>query len=203
MSFALQWLLLTYYRLGTSMNPAFTLWDALLDRVITSYPEFLQTVANAILNTLITGSASRLADERQDAEQEGLYLWLQHLFARYERGSIDAYRSMSAELMKQCCLHPGFWTRKLGKDALAAADNDFVDAWEDLFKASALPDVGEMILEVESDALGPAGEDGLDSQDQMDVDVVVARRKSQAESSAGGGWRRAVIAPNVPIGVVG
>ncbi|RMY93090.1 hypothetical protein D0862_09324 [Hortaea werneckii] len=175
--------------LGSAMGPAITLWSGLLDLLATTIPDFrLALIRHALSVLSSTDAASPNPD--QDADAEGLYLWTRHfLDSEGERGAVLALR--------WCCLYPGYWTRKLGEDILARGDEEFVHVWKGLFESSALRDVGSS-----------ASEAGT-SQSQLEVELNGSQDRVGRESSGSGsnelgsgGWRRAVVPPSVPMGVV-
>ncbi|RMY46742.1 hypothetical protein D0863_15783 [Hortaea werneckii] len=175
--------------LGSAMGPAITLWSSLLDLLATSIPDFRPTLIRHALSVLsFADAASAKAD--QDADAEGVYLWTRHfLESEGERGAVLALR--------WCCLYPGYWTRKLGEDILAGSDDEFVHVWKGLFESSALRDADPVTSEAGT------------SQSQQEVELNGSqdgvRRGSSVSSPTelgSGGWRRAVVPPSVPIGVV-
>ncbi|GAB1737898.1 hypothetical protein NU219Hw_g2370t1 [Hortaea werneckii] len=175
--------------LGSAMGPAITLWSGLLDLLGTTIPDFrLALIRHALSVLSSTDAASPNPD--QDADAEGLYLWTRHfLDSEGERGAVLALR--------WCCLYPAYWTRKLGEEILARGDEEFVHVWKGLFESSALGDVGSVVSE------------GGTSQSKLEVELNGSddgvRRESSGSGSnelGSGGWRRAVVPPSVPIGVV-
>ncbi|KAI7068862.1 hypothetical protein KC365_g16711 [Hortaea werneckii] len=175
--------------LGSAMGPAITLWSSLLDLLATTIPDFRLTLIRHALSVLSSADAAS-AKADQDADAEGLYLWTrQFLESEGERGAVLALR--------WCCLYPGHWTRKLGEDILARSDDEFVHVWKGLFESSALRDAGSVTSEAGT------------SQSQQEVELNGSQdgvRRGSSVSSAtelgSGGWRRAVVPPSVPIGVV-
>lgn len=89
--------------------------------------------------------------------------------------------------MKQCCLHPGYWSYKTGQALLEEGDSEFVDAWADLLEASA-------VKSPEADDTG------------MDVDVAggdTPRSSNEGRPAAESqSWRIALMPASLPIGVV-
>ncbi|RMY44933.1 hypothetical protein D0865_10237 [Hortaea werneckii] len=175
--------------LGSAMGPAITLWSSLLDLLATTIPDFRPTLIRHALSVLSSADAAS-AKADQDADAEGLYLWTRHfLESEGERGAVLALR--------WCCLYPGYWTRKLGHDILVRSDDEFVHVWKGLFESSTLRDADAVASEaVPSESQQEVEMNG--SQDGMHGDCSV----SGSNELGSGGWRRAVIPPSVPIGVV-
>ncbi|KAI7201740.1 hypothetical protein D0869_12302 [Hortaea werneckii] len=175
--------------LGSAMGPAITLWSSLLDLLATSIPDFRPTLIRHALSVLSSADAAS-AKADQDADAEGLYLWTRHfLESEGERGAVLALR--------WCCLYPGYWTRKLGEDIVARSDDEFVHVWKGLFESSALRDADPVVSEaVPSERQQEVEMNG--SQDGVRGDISV----SGSNELGSGGWRRAVVPPSVPIGVV-
>ncbi|RMY30688.1 hypothetical protein D0866_07831 [Hortaea werneckii] len=175
--------------LGSAMGPAITLWSSLLDLLATSIPDFRPTLIRHALSVLSSADAAS-AKADQDADAEGLYLWTRHfLESEGERGAVLALR--------WCCLYPGYWTRKLGEDIVARSDDEFVHVWKGLFESSALRDADPVVSEaVPSERQQEVEMNG--SQNGVRGDISV----SGSNELGSGGWRRAVVPPSVPIGVV-
>ncbi|KAI7100509.1 hypothetical protein KC317_g19531 [Hortaea werneckii] len=171
------------------MGPAITLWSSLLDLLATTVPNFRPTLIRHCLSVLSSADAAS-ANADQDAEAEGLYLWIrQFLDSEGEHGDVLALR--------WCCLYPGYWTRKLGEDILARSDDEIVHVWKGLFEASALRDADLVASEaVQSENLQEVEMYGPQDGERGDSSV-----SSQNELGSGG-WRRTVVPPSVPIGVV-
>ncbi|KAI7066234.1 hypothetical protein KC327_g11077, partial [Hortaea werneckii] len=176
--------------LGSAMGPAITLWAGLLDLLATNIPGFRPTLIRHCLSVLSSADAAAAANADQDADAEGLYLWTRHfLEAEGERGDVLALR--------WCCLYPGYWTRKLGEDILARSDEEFVHVWRGLFESSALRDADLVASE------------SVPAYSQQEVELNASLDGVRGDSSvsnpnelAAGGWRRAIVPPSVPIGVV-
>ncbi|KAI7020341.1 hypothetical protein KC355_g2775 [Hortaea werneckii] len=182
---ALEW----FRELGSAMGPAITLWSGLLDLLATTIADFRLTLIRHALSVLSSADAAS-ANADQDADAEGLYLWTCHfLDSEGERGAVLALR--------WCCLYPGYWTGKLGHDILARSDEEFVHVWKGLFESSALRDAD------------PVASEAVPSECQQEIEMNGfqdgVRGDSRVLSSnelGSGGWRRAVVPPSVPIGVV-
>ena len=86
---------------------------------------------------------------------------------------------------------------RLGEDILARSDDEFVHVWKGLFESSALRDADPVVLEaVQSES---------HREDEMNGSQVGQRGDSSVSSQnelGSGGWRRTVVSPRVPIGVV-
>ncbi|KAI7366759.1 hypothetical protein KC354_g3947 [Hortaea werneckii] len=175
--------------LGSAMGPAITLWSSLLDLLATTIPDFRLTLIRHCLSVLSSADAAS-AKADQDADAEGVYLWTRHfLESEGERGAVLALR--------WCCLYPGYWTKKLGEDIVARSDDEFVHVWKGLFESSALRDADPVTSEAgTSQSQQEVEMNG--SQDGVRGDISV----SGSNELGSGGWRRAVVPPSVPIGVV-
>ncbi|KAI7160070.1 hypothetical protein KC352_g27009 [Hortaea werneckii] len=175
--------------LGSAMGPAITLWSGLLDLLATTVPDFRPTLICHSLFVLSAADAAS-ANAGQDADAEGLYLWTrQFLDSEGEHGDVLALR--------WCCLYPGYWTRKLGEDILARSDDEFFHVWKGLFESSSLRDADLVVSEA------------VQSENQQEIEMNGPQDGERGDSSvsipnelASGGWRRTVVPPSVPIGVV-
>lgn len=107
-----------------------------------------------------------------------------------EVASYEKSYQLKARAMRYCCLYPSSVTQELGQRLLEDSDAEFRQVWEDIFTASKLRDTEstEEMPEDRHDA-GPGSEEA-ESVDRMQLDA------------GPGGWSRAAIPPNVPIGVV-
>jgi len=171
------------------MSVAFALWDDLLSTLSERLGTFRKVLLRRLLRAL--AQSSHRSDEDHDVEKEAVFLWLGHLTF----GSAGQ-EAEQAELMRWCCLYPSYWTQKLGEEVLDTAEEWFVEAWKDMFEASSL----------QSDVAGAhaGGErESAPGQDAMDVERLdLERLTDTAAEETMGGWRRAAVPPQVPIGVV-
>ncbi|KAI7552630.1 hypothetical protein KC317_g13696 [Hortaea werneckii] len=173
--------------LGSAMGPAITLWSGLLDLLATTIPDFRPTLIRHSLSVLSAADAAS-ANADQDAEAEGLYLWTRQ-FLDSEGEHVDVLA------LRWCCLYPGYWTRKLGEDILARSDDEFVHVWKGLFESSALRDADLVVSEA------------FPSESRQEVELNGSQDGVRGDGSVSssnelGGWRRTVVPPSVPIGVV-
>lgn len=170
------------------MDGAYLLWDSLLLELSPQQSAFLPCFLEALLGAMSQYSPSQQADK--NAGKEALHLWLLHIAcsATWTQVRKETSLDVSAWLMKQCCLQPGYWSYKIGQALLEKGDSDFAEAWSDLLEASL---VG-----------------GSDAED-MDVEHAGARARpssdqdpATSEDVDGQDWRIALMPPSLPIGVV-
>ncbi|KAK0333655.1 rRNA-processing protein las1 [Friedmanniomyces endolithicus] len=185
--------------LGDSMDGAFTLWDPLLSRLIQSQRRFPATLVER-LHTQLTEST---VQSSKDVASEAFALWLLHaleLANTYAtHGSTDA--SLQAATLRVCCLYPGSWTKMVGQ-RLLEGDAELMADYQALFEASVLVANSET-MEVDTE-VGTAHDGGPSELPFSTRDELVAVRYSALHdhSTAAVGWRRALFAPSVPIGIV-
>jgi ribosomal biogenesis protein LAS1 len=130
----------------------------------------------------------------KDAFKEALAIWLLHLVASDSLGrSIpDVERDLEAEVMKWCCLHPGYWSEQIGIKLLEQSGVSLSDEWEVLFEASRIGEGHEVAEGVSS---------GAQRWEMVDsTGVAVVDGSTSLESK--GSWKRVMMPPTVPIGVV-
>lgn len=185
---------LIHRRLGSPMGGAFLIWDELIGRLAREYDHFLLALVWRMFDVTRTDSTTHVV---ADAEAEATYLWLMHLVGdNHSVTGGEAKESLQADLMKWCCLYPGYWTRRSGQKLLDDGDEQFRDRWEDLFEASKLQEQDLVI-----DASGGGWKMLVDTRD---ASSQVARVEASKDEHGGsrGGWARTTIAPSLAIGMV-
>lgn len=170
------------------MQPAFMLWSDLLLYLSNSTNHFLTAMVNRLLGVL--GGTPSSVDDSQDAEKEGVFLWLLEL-VRSEK--LDG-QDLQGMVVRQCCLHPSYWAERLGNGILKDAGKDLAEEWQDILEASALRNAGD------STEASVGGQGQADVQDARDVADLLARHDDFDTEQDG--WQRMVVPPSVPIGVV-
>ncbi|WPG99529.1 Hypothetical protein R9X50_00234400 [Acrodontium crateriforme] len=167
--------------LGSSMEGAFLLWDELLAGLQAKQPSLLPTLVKKMLNTI---SQDSTADAATDTSKEALCLWLlRFLDSEISPGSQATVERLQSSAMRWYCLHPGYWTQRLGEEILGNGDEHFDDQWRTLFDASKL-DVTAAQADADVMEIEPSTVGGLDDE---------------CESR---GWVRAAVPMRTPIGVV-
>lgn len=191
------------------MNGAYLLWDGLLQSISKQQHFFLPTLLKEVHKAMNRPSA--YYHVLHDPEKQALHHWLLHIATSdtwaQTRGA--AGLDVASDLMTECCLHPSPWSHALGDALLETGDEVFEESWSDLLMASVL-------------AGGIAGVDNVDAvsdeanHDTQDVDMSEGQDEAAASGVIGdeqqseadvaevdvAGWREALKAPKVPIGVV-
>lgn len=182
--------MLTFSRLGSSLEGAFLIWDKLLHELSDRLYRFWSSLEMYLLESL---SRSESVDPCRNSEKEAVAMWILHLLdTKHDE------RKISVEtVVKWCCLHPGYWAQWLGERVLQDADEDLKSNWEDLFRAS--------LTSVPADGATTAG-------DAAPIDGEIGERASVMNEQIGSGnleavhtaqsWTRAILPASVPIGVV-
>jgi len=129
--------MLKLYRLGSSMQGAFLLWDELLRGIVDARhnPSFLSALVRKVLEALTTKPG---VNSQHDAVCEAHYLWLVHLLEYQDVDGSLVKHAPRNHVMKWCCLHPSYWTKQLGEQLLQLGDSRFNEQWGVLFEASQL-----------------------------------------------------------------
>ncbi|KAK4505585.1 hypothetical protein PRZ48_003548 [Zasmidium cellare] len=182
--------------LGASLEGAFMIWDDLLRFINREHNRFVMAVVKALLE----GTSLRPGE---DADKEAFSLWVTHIL-QSEAWSLATTtpqkRNLRKDAMSWCCMHPGVWTQRLGRDVLKAEDKDFVEDWRDIFQSSQLVEAAQAIPGSELQAPSPEflGGDGWPREDGFRRPVAL-----EADDDAElGTWIRAATPFAVPIGVV-
>ncbi|KAK0343015.1 rRNA-processing protein las1 [Friedmanniomyces endolithicus] len=185
--------------LGDSMDGAFTLWDPLLSRLVESH----HTLPAALVQRLQAQLTESTVQSSKDVTSEAFALWLLHALefsnTYAAHGSTDA--SLQAATLRTCCLYPGHWTTMVGQ-RLLDRDAELIADYQALFEASLLVANSEVM---EEDTEVGAAIDGGPSELPISTrDELVAAKPLALldDSTAAVGWRRALFAPCVPIGIV-
>lgn len=186
--------LLSSYRLGSSLEGAYLIWDAFLTNIAAQLNAFLPAFVRALLVSLTEYSAN---DPKGDVDKEALMMWLHHVLYSnefYAQGpSFD--HSLSVDAMRWCCLYPQYWTNRLGRELLSSDDSLQVD-WKDMFEASGLKHTAESIgSSIQRSERSP-------QFDEIGANVQKDLVASQAVNPEARGWIRAVTPVTAPIGVV-
>lgn len=170
------------------------IWDDLLQHLSTRLYGFKRNLATALLETI--GKPTN-TDPATDSEKEALSMWVLHILNGEYRHSGEHHWTLAEEIMKLCCLYPGYWTRKLGLEALKD-NHDLQCDWQDLF------DVTSTISPTDSSRAEAPKESWNGSSDQLEEDRMNVDEDSfeREDTELGKGWRRAVVPSNTPLGVV-
>lgn len=169
------------------MDGALLMWTELLQRLSLESSTFLSILVQKLFATLAIQLDRNV---EQDADKEAYVWWLLELL-REDNAFIlrpEEQTRLRDHTLKLCCLHPGYWSLKLGR-TLADSDEELADEWRDFLEASSLRD--------------PAAED---SEAMQEADVIEAHAASvlddEEAAQCKGGWSRAAIALGWPIGVI-
>lgn len=181
--------MLTVRRLGSPLDGAYLIWDEPLEKMAQQLRGFVQAFAMTLVESITNPT---LMEQSSDTDKEGLVMWLLHTLenkAMYVRGEHER-QELWRDVMKHCCLHPGFWTERIGREMLRKGQSDFGDDWQDLFEASLLT------TSVNTTEGGMIAKDTA-PQSHLSEDVEMQDQKRYAVS----GWRRALVPVAAPIGV--
>lgn len=192
------------------MDGAYVIWEDFLKLTIVEQKnDNLKSLAPILIKGLLEG-ISRPSEGRaeQDAEKESLYLWVKHVlepvplkpfFFGLER------QVLRKHVLMWCCMHPGYWSQRLGKDMLKGQyeqneEMGFDYGWQEIFEASLIGGAGNVAT-----ALGPPSP-GFFKDISWDRFGSESFRKCPALDSDDdaelGNWVQKAIAPSTPIGVV-
>ena len=135
-------------------------------------------------------------DPKTDPEKEAFSMWVLHiLHGNYTRRTETI--ALANEIMKLCCLYPGYWTQQIAREALQVDEGVQAD-WQDLFDVASMssePSDPFPNTSDQSHALSRAHkEDDPMSNDKAESGL------EDAESQTG--WRRAITSFDTPLGVV-
>lgn len=189
---------LTFPRLGAPLEGAYVIWDDLLKSIVREQKQFALVLIKALLEAMSSPSPG-LSD--QDSEKEAMCLWTSHILHSKEwRHSFTRleYVNLLKDAMMWCCVNPGQWTQRLGKEMLKVQDEEFVDDWQDVFAASQLGDARGADLDHQSPGY-------LNDVNVEPTPGDKSRKKSVVDSeddSELGRWVRAAKPSAAPIGVV-
>jgi len=181
------------------MDGAFTLWDPLLSRLIQSHRTFPSALVKR-LQAQLTDNTTQLSEY---VISEAAALWLLHAHKLVDtyaaHDSTDA--SLQAATLRTCCLYPGPWLTMVGQ-RLLESDAELMADYQALFEASVL-DAGSETMEVDA-GVGAADDGGLSKLPVNAWDELVAAKPLMLleDGAAPVGWRRALFAPSVPIGII-
>lgn len=171
--------------LGSSLRGAFLLWDDLILELSRRFGDFVRDLGMAMLDELARSSGVR---PDTAATKEGFADWLIHLLSIHIK-DVNGQVDFAAELMKGCCLYPGYWTRKVAARVLERGNESFKEEWRDLLEAS--------MEGSESDSLAGAEKRGADGEALALHSHIQESAHGRAES-----WSRTILPPIAPMGVV-
>lgn len=174
-------------QLGSPLDGAYLIWDELLQCLSSHFIGFLPALMKIIQSKL---SQSTNVDPESDPDKEALAMWLLHLTTAFLslRPDRDA---ILADIMKWCCLYPGYWTKNIGERLLKIFGESLEDDWEALFEASLIR------IDGGSDGTKLSKQDVDDFMDGEKAGVDQLRVKDPVV-----GWSRATIPLPAPIGLV-
>lgn len=180
-------------RLNSSLDGAYLIWDDLLVTISAKLLRFLPALVTSLLQCLTSTTAR---DPARDVDKEARAMWLLHVIdsnAFLLAGRSDR-NAMLAVVMKWCCLHPGHWTKYVGRELLEQCDENFKAEWEDLFEASLIRTGDSAAEEVLP---------GASSRECGNThDAAASANVEEGQADITGGWLKAVVPASVPIGVV-
>lgn len=170
------------------------IWDGFLfDMSARLRGSFMTSLAVALLETITKPTTT---DPELDTEKEALSMWLLHILDSEDKRHQERF-DIAIETMKLCCLYPGYWTQRIGREALQFNEDIQAD-WQELFDVTSMSaDAGNPLAEVREESLlsstwGPMA--GIEDIDQIQADIDA--RKSVDS------WRRAIMSLDTPVGVV-
>ncbi|KAK5132008.1 hypothetical protein LTR08_000429 [Meristemomyces frigidus] len=186
----------------TPMTGAFALWDPLLAACACAASPtsraFSHGLTLALMRALVASPPH--AADAENAEKQALAEWVLHLaFRTGGDGNVVVREEVRGDLVRVCCLWPGYWSRVVGGKVLELGGEGFAEEWGALFAAGGALGGGV------GGAGGGGGVGGAGVVGGVDggVDVGAGGRAAVVdEEGVVGGWRRAALAPRVPIGVV-
>ena len=180
-------------RLGSSLDGAYLIWDDLLSNVSTALRGFLPAFREYLLEAL---TRPETTEPKGNVVKEALAMWVLHLLD-IQPGARGAF---SANIMKWCCLHPGYWTQRVGKEVLEDGDRSLLDDWQDLFEASSLETAADR---EESDTRnGDIRSSPRDISERIAPSGSPKRTRDFEEEHQLDSWTRATVPVSAPIGVV-
>ncbi|KAF2723741.1 Las1-domain-containing protein [Polychaeton citri CBS 116435] len=193
-------------KFGTSLDGAFLFWDDILIALSSSRRSFLQSLLRALFIAMTSIPTTPEIDN--DPEREAQFLWILHIItsSAWQEARSKLRSDVRGFVLKQCCLHPGVWSLKLGEIVLddVEIDDGSRDLWAPLLEASRLYPSGEE--QVGKDSPAPGHGDGDQprpiASDTVDTSMTDAGQPDVDADEPFTGWRRAVFTPKVPIGVV-
>lgn len=177
------------------MEGAFLIWDDLLRDLSMRLSGFMRVLVTCLLESIAKPAT---IEPRTDIEKEALAMWLLHTLDS-ETDKREGQASLVTDVIKWCCLYPGYWTRRIGREVLDRGDSGLQADWQDLFNASS--------IELEADYLetGVLDEDTALPDSHVRVEELMDGDKIRFEREEGdlsGRWRRPVISFTTPLGVV-
>ena len=177
-------------RIGSSINGACLIWDPLLTRLSAHFPQgqFFYSFALSLADVIFTSPPVR--NPSMDVDTEGLSQWMLHLL---ELEGPRELQALAETMMQQCCLHPGHWATWIGDSVLGRAQEEFRAEWQALFAAC------RWSSSTERAPMGSQADGGISDQD---VGLADGSKGEMAAHDRPIGWRRAILTPVVPIGVV-
>ncbi|KAM3423495.1 hypothetical protein BST61_g923 [Cercospora zeina] len=174
--------------LGSPLDGAYLMWDGLLRDIVASDYSFLPALQQSMLEVLAKQESE---GTEHDANREATCQWLLHMTDYTASGRQQT--AYVRQIITTCCMHNGYWMNWLGKRLLDTSGSDFREEYQDLFEASqgeqeAGVGAEEDIVMQDSCAAGDAPDA---------IGEVSTNRVAKSE-----GWKLAVIATGLPIGVV-
>lgn len=140
----------------------------------------------------------------EDTEKEACCMWVTHiLHSEPWNHFVTALekRLVRKDVMMWCCMHPGPWTQRLGRDVLKAEDEEFVCDWKDVFHASQLSVAGQGGVEVRAPSPGFLADVTMERFSREDFGKAPALDADEDDAELGT-WIRAATPFAAPIGVV-
>lgn len=128
--------MLTWARLGDSMEGAFLLWDNLLSQLSYHQPGFIQAMIKH-MQARLAGPASVALET--DPTREALCEWITHILTS-DPWSVFAKNSLvklQQDVMEECFVCPTRWSLVLARNILSCADNKFVEDWQPILEAAS------------------------------------------------------------------
>jgi len=146
---------------------------------------FADRLITALLEAI---SEVSVIDPERDGDKEALSIWLVH-FLKKPSQTLGARRHLEM-VLERCCLYPGYWSQRIGKEVLKIGDEDLRSDWEDLLDASTIGQSEEIVVSAATEGTVASLPHDLDG-----IGPMMAATEFR-------GWSRAVLCPITPLGVV-
>ncbi|KAJ9618935.1 rRNA-processing protein las1 [Taxawa tesnikishii (nom. ined.)] len=124
-------------RPGASMEGAYMLWDEPLIALVREFRPFFESLVMYMISTLATSTD---IEDEVDTQKEALFEWLKHILQSdsWERIRSHGDTDYQSTMLRECCLRPGYWPKKLGEFVLSVSKDDIEQTWGTVFRASLL-----------------------------------------------------------------
>lgn len=113
------------------------LWDEPLIALVREFRPFFESLVMYMISTLATSTD---IEDEVDTQKEALFEWLKHILQSdsWERIRSHGDTDYQSTMLRECCLRPGYWPKKLGEFVLSVSKDDIEQTWGTVFRASLL-----------------------------------------------------------------